>query len=300
MRAWARAGLLTTACLAGTVAWAQAGPSAPQVSTVEVAPGIAVIFGLGGNIGVSYGEDGTLLVDDQVPQVFAQVQQNIADLGAGPARFVVDTHWHWDHALANADFGKDGATIVAHENVRPRLVVGGTVMGIDTAPAAAEALPVIGFSDRLTFHLNGDVLDVIYTGGGHTDGDAIVRWRNANVIHMGDMFMHDLGWPFPDVESGGNIDNLLASLEQAIAMMDAETIVIPGHGQLAGRADVIAFHDVVKAATDRIRALKASGASLQEAIAAKPVTGMVDTSGAFVSDEMFLELVWASLEASGS
>jgi glyoxylase-like metal-dependent hydrolase (beta-lactamase superfamily II) len=265
---------------------------------VEVAPGIAVIIGFGGNIGVSYGEDGTLLVDDQVPQVFAQVQQSIAALGADPARFVVDTHWHWDHALANADFGKAGATIVAHENVRPRLIAGGTVMGTETAPAAPEALPVITFSDGLTFHLNGDVLDVIHTGGGHTDGDAIVRWRNANVVHMGDMFMHDLGWPFPDVESGGNIDNLLASLEQAIAMMDDETIVIPGHGQLATRADVIAFHDVVKSATDRIKALKAGGATLQEALEANPVADMVDTSGAFVSDDMFLELVWASLEAS--
>ncbi len=263
-----------------------------------VCAGIAVIIGFGGNIGVSYGEDGTLLVDDQVPQVFAQVQQNIADLGAEPARFVVDTHWHWDHALANADFGKAGATIVAHENVRPRLIAGGIVMGTETAPAAPEALPVITFSDGLTFHLNGDVLDVIHTGGGHTDGDAIVRWRNANVVHMGDLFMHDQGWPFPDVDSGGNIDNLLASLEQAIAMMDDQTIVIPGHGQLATRADVVAFHDVVKSATDRIKALRADGKTLSEIIAAKPVSGMMDTSQAFVSDEMFVGLVWVSLEMS--
>jgi cyclase len=289
---------------AGAVALSLAGSAIAQqnMDTVEITaqqirPGVAVLFGLGGNIGVSYGADGTIIVDNQFAPLTGKIQAAVAGLGATPVKYVVNTHWHFDHAQGNENFGEAGAIIVAQTRVRDRLSTGGTVMGNVSPPAPKEALPVLTYDHRMSFHQNGDTIDVIHTGGGHTDGDSVVYWRKANVLHMGDMMMKDSGFPFIDLDSGGNVLRLIVSLDQTIAMTDADTVVIPGHGPLANRADLIAWRGMIATAVERVRALKGAGRTLDQAKAAKPLAGMTNLDNAFVGEDAFVESIWGSLES---
>ena len=267
-----------------------------QVTAQPIRPGVAVLFGNGGNIGVSYGVDGTLIVDDQFAPLTQKIQGAIGGLGATPVKFLVNTHWHFDHAGGNENFGKAGALIVAQTRVRDRLAAGGTVAGNASAPAPKEALPVITYDHSVSFHLNGDTIDVIHTGGGHTDGDSVVYWREANVLHTGDLMMKNSGFPFVDLSSGGNVEHLLVSLDQLIAMTNSDTVIIPGHGPLATRGDLIAWRGMIATAVDRVRTIKGAGRTLEQAKAAKPLAGLADTTKAFFPEEQFVESIWGSLE----
>lgn len=283
----------------GGAAIAQQNMDAVQITAQEIRPGVAVLFGNGGNIGVSHGPDGTLIVDDQFAPLVPKIQAAIAGLGASPVKYLVNTHWHFDHAGGNEPFGQAGAIIVAQTRVRDRLAAGGTVVGNTTPPAPKAALPVITYDHGTTFHLNGDTIDLVHTGGGHTDGDTAVYWRKANVLHTGDMMMHQSGFPFIDLSSGGNVRHLIVSLDQMIAMTDAETVVIPGHGPLATRADLIAWRAMIASAVEKVRALKTAGRTLDQAKAAKPLAGMSNAPNAFVSEDDFVTSIWGSLEAHG-
>lgn len=269
-----------------------------QIRAVEIKPGVAVLFGQGGNIGVSYGEDGTILIDDQFAPLSEKIQAAVASLGASPTKFLINTHWHYDHAGGNEPFGKAGAIIVAHDAVRERLAKGATVRDVVVPPAVPAALPIVTFENGLTFHLNGDEIDVIHHGGGHTDGDAAIYWRKANVLHTGDMFMHQSGWPYIDLGSGGNVEHLLNTLSRLIAMTNGDTVVIPGHGQLATRSDLIAFRDMVASGVESVRAYRAGGGTLENAKAENIVAGMRNANG-FITDADFIESVWKSLDGHG-
>ena len=271
--------------------------NAIQVTAQPIKPGVAVLFGNGGNIGVSYGEDGTFIVDDQFAPLAPKIQAAIAGLGASPVKYLVNTHWHFDHAGGNEPFGNAGAIIVAQSRVRDRLAAGGTVAGNNSPPAPKAALPVVTYDRGVTFHINGDTLDVLHTGGGHTDGDSVIYWRKANVLHTGDMMMHRSGFPFVDLSSGGNVRHLLVSIDQMIAMTDANTVVIPGHGPLATRADLIAWRAMIATAVERVEALKSAGRTLDQIKAAKPLAGLSNAPNGFVSDDAFVEAIWGSLEA---
>ncbi|KRA83318.1 MBL fold metallo-hydrolase [Altererythrobacter sp. Root672] len=268
-----------------------------QVAAIPIKPGIAVITGNGGNIGVSYGEDGTIIVDDQFAPLTEKIQATIAGLGATPVRYLVNTHWHFDHAGGNENFGKAGALIVAQNNVRTRLAAGGLVAGNTSPPAPKAALPVVTYDRGLTFHLNGDTIDVFHTGGGHTDGDSVIYWRKANVLHTGDMMMNGAGFPFIDLSSGGNALNLVRSLDQAIAITNADTVIIPGHGPLARKDDLIAWRGMIATSIDRVKGLKEAGRSLEDAKAAKPLAGLSNNPNGFVAEDAFVESIWRSLEA---
>ena len=268
-----------------------------QISAQQIAPGIAVLFGRGGNIGVSHGTDGTILIDDQYAPLTERIQAAIADLGAPPARFVVNTHWHGDHTGGNENLSEDGATIVAHDNVRLRLAEGGNIRG-NAIPPRPDALPTITYDSGLTFHANGDTIDILFLGSGHTDGDSIVFWREDNVLHMGDLFFHEFGWPFIDVDSGGNALHLLSSLDLAIRMVDDETAIIPGHGPMASKADLVAYRRMVGEGVRRVRAAHEGGLTLEQTIAENPVDGLSGRTEAFISDEAFIRSVWHCMDAA--
>lgn len=287
---------LALAFTAGAPADAQTDFDAVEIKAEQVAPGVAVLFGAGGNIGVGYGADGTVLVDDQFAPLTAKIEAAVAALGANPAKFVINTHWHFDHAGGNENLGKRGATIFAHDNVRVRLAAGGSPAGQSVPPAPPVALPVVTYDRGLTMHLNGDTMDVRFLGGGHTDGDSVVHWREKNVVHMGDLYFNIPGWPFIDVSSGGDIEKALFSIDTALGMMDDQTRVIPGHGPLSNKVELTAYRNVLGEALTRIRALKDTGITLDAARAKKPLGDIDRGEGGFIDADAFVGAVWASLD----
>lgn len=290
------AALAGAAMLISAPAAAQANFDEVEIKAQEVAPGVAVLFGLGGNIGVRFGEDGTVLIDDQFAPLTEKIESAVAGLGAKPVEYVINTHWHFDHTGGNENHGKKGATIIAHDEVRARMLSGGNILGNDYAPSPKAALPVVTFDQGLTLHANGDTIDVIYTGGGHTDGDSIVFWREKNVVHMGDLYIVIDSFPFVDVNSGGSVYNLMATLDLAIAMTDAETIVVPGHGPVSNRAEMIAYRKVVGESVALIEELHEKGLSLDEAKAAQPLAAF-GRDKSFIGPDAFITAVWANIEA---
>ena len=279
---------------------ATATAQAPDFSKVQVkaetlAPGVAVLMGAGGNIGVSHGPDGTILIDDQFAPLTDKIVAAVAALGASPVRFLVNTHWHFDHSGGNENFGKT-ATILAHKSVRVRLAAGAKTRFGDIPPAKPVALPVITYEDGVTFHLNGDEIEAMFTGGGHTDGDTALYWRKANVLHTGDLMMSNAPFPFVDIDSGGNAIHLVASLDKLLAMTNPATKVIPGHGPVTDRAGLQEWRDRIAGGVDTVRKAKASGQSLDAFLMANPMKAM-DRPGAFIDSDAFARAVWASLDA---
>ncbi|MDX1702909.1 MAG: MBL fold metallo-hydrolase [Altererythrobacter ishigakiensis] len=288
------AALITASLIVVSPLAAQRDFSEVEITSEELAPGVAVLFGAGGNMAVSHGEDGTVLIDDQFAPLSEKIETAVAYLGASPVKYVVNTHWHGDHTGGNEHFGSTGATIFAHDNVRVRMSNEQTRGERVIPPSPRAALPVVTYDRGVTLHLNGDTIDVVFVGGGHTDGDSIVRWREKNIVHMGDLYFKIPGWPFVDVESGGDIEDMLFSLDAAINMMDAETKVIPGHGPMSDKSELVAFRNTVGEAVTRIRALRDSGSTLEEAQALRPLDSFERGEG-FISEDRFIEAVWKSL-----
>lgn len=264
-----------------------------EIRSEQLAPGVAVLFGAGGNMAVSYGAEGTVLIDDQFAPLSKKIEAAVAALGASPVHYVVDTHWHYDHTGGNENFGKSGATIFAQENVRIRLAAGGSIGGTAIAPAEAQALPVVTFEQGLKFHLNGDTIRLAYFGGGHTDGDAVVFWEEKNIVHAGDLYFNIPGYPFVDLESGGNVYNAMRSLDLVIGMIDDKTKVIPGHGPMSNKAELVAYRAMIGEAVKRVEALRAQGKTLEEAVAAKPLASMNRGEG-FIGPDAFVAAIWNS------
>jgi cyclase len=294
--------------LVATIALAfatQASAQSPDFSKAEIkaevlSPGVAVLFVsggnvLGGNIGVSYGPDGTVLIDDQFNPLTDKINAAVAKLGASPVRFLVNTHWHFDHAGGNENMGKVGATIFAHDNVRVRLAAGGTTIGNVSPPAPAVALPVVTYAQGLSLHLNGDDIDAVFTGGGHTDGDTVVYWRKANVVHMGDLMMNGMGFPFIDLDSGGNAVHLVATLDQVLARTTPATRVIPGHGPVTDQAGLRAWRNMIAGAVDTVRKARGKKQKLADFLMTNPFKAQF-VPGGFISPDQFATAIWQSLD----
>ncbi|MXO85305.1 MBL fold metallo-hydrolase [Altererythrobacter aurantiacus] len=280
--------------LLATPLQAQRDFSEVEITAEEVAPGIAVLFGAGGNLAVSYGEDGTILVDDQFAPLTAKIEAAITELGAKPVQYLINTHWHGDHTGGNENFAKKGAQIFAHHNVRSRLASGSQPEG-NTPPAPAAALPVVTYGQGITMHVNGDTVDVMFVGGGHTNGDSIVRWREDNVVHMGDLYFNIPGFPYMDISSGGSVLDAMNSLDVILPMLDEETVVIPGHGTVSTKAELTAYRAQLGAMVDRVRELYEQGMTLEEAQAASPLAGFNEGEEGFKDADDFVEMVYESL-----
>ena len=266
-----------------------------EIRTEQIAPGVAVLFGRGGNIAVGYGDDATVMIDDQFAPLSEKIETAVTALGATPVKYVVNTHWHGDHTGGNENFGKAGATIFAHDNVRVRMATpqqrGERVIG----PSPDAALPVVTYAQGLKFHLNGDTIKLRYLGGGHTDGDSVVFWEEKNIVHMGDLYFNIPGYPFIDTNSGGNVFNAMRSLDLVIAMVDDETKVIPGHGEMSNKAELVAYRAMIGEAVSRVSALHAEGVSLDDALAREPLKGIDRGEGGFIDAKAFTRAIWASI-----
>ena len=293
--------LLPAAALAAMSVPAQAQLQAPevQVRTEKVAEGIHVLFGNGGNVGVSSGPDGVFIIDDQYAPMTPGLSAAIAEISDSPVRFVINTHWHGDHTGGNENFGKMGAVVIAHDNVRARMSVPQAMEFFKRAvPASPQgALPVITFSDSVSLHLNGDDVRAIHVPGAHTDGDAIIHFRKANVIHAGDTFFN--GWyPFIDADSGGSIAGLLAAIDTMLALSDGSTRIIAGHGPVSGKAELEAYRKMLVDTVTRIRTLRAEGKTADEIVALAPNAADYDKTWAtsFINPERYVRMIVNLLE----
>ena len=269
---------------------------AVQIKTTQVAEGIYMLEGEGGNIGVSSGEDGVYLIDDQFAPLTPKIVAAVKAISDRPIRFLMNTHWHGDHVGGNENLGKAGVVIIAHDNVYKRMSVGGAITALkqNYAPAPKAALPVITFNQTATFRMNGDDVTSTHLPPAHTDGDSFVRFAKANVIHTGDVFAA-YRYPFIDVESGGSVKGVLRAVDQMLPMIDDNTKVIPGHGGVSSKKDVLAYRKMVSTAISKIEPMVKSGKTLQQVIDAKPLREFDEEWGKFRKPEAFVEIVYNGL-----
>ncbi|HSP19581.1 MAG TPA: MBL fold metallo-hydrolase, partial [Myxococcaceae bacterium] len=268
-----------------------------EIKIVPVAGGVSMLVGQGGNIGVTTGKDGTFLIDDQFAPLLPKIRAAVKTLGDVPIRFVVNTHFHGDHTGSNALLGESGTVIIAQDNVRRRLGVERVNPGTKqrTPPQPPSAWPLVTYADGVTLFLNGDELEVTHVLRAHTDGDSLVRFKKANVIHMGDVFFNG-SYPFIDVDSGGSVDGILATVDKVLPTLDAGTKVIPGHGPLGTKADLQTYRDLVAGIRDRVKALVAQGKTMDQVIAAKPTAQWDEKWGkGFMGPDVFVSFVYRSL-----
>lgn len=287
---------------AAVPAAAQRDFSKVEIKVEKLAPGVAVLTGAGGNIGLSFGEDGNVLVDDQFAPLTDRIVAAVATLDPDPIAFVINTHWHGDHTGGNENLGKAGAVVMAHDNVRERMAKGRPQGENPLPPAPKSALPVVTYADGATIHLNGDTLHLVHVANAHTDGDSIVHWAKANVLHMGDTFFNKATFPYIDRNSGGSIDGAIAAVDKGLALANAQTRIIPGHGPMATHADLVAYRAMLADIRSRVAAAIAAGRTVDEVkamgIAARYAapSGPVAADG-FISPDAFVEAVYESLKS---
>jgi glyoxylase-like metal-dependent hydrolase (beta-lactamase superfamily II) len=267
---------------------------AVQIKVIKVAQSVYVLEGQGGNIGVSVGDDGVLLIDDQFAPLTAKHLEAIKTITDKPVRFLINTHYHWDHVGGNENLGKAGVLIVAHDNVYKRMN-GRQVVHIlkqDIPPYPKAALPVITFNDRVTYHINGDEVTAYKVPRSHTDGDSFIRFRNANVVHTGDVFASGR-YPFIDVENGvGSVKGIVKAMDEFIPTLDDFTKVIPGHGPVSTKREVIAYRNMINTVATRVEKMVKQGKTLAQVVAAKPLKEFDAEWGKFRKTDAFVEMVY--------
>ncbi|MDE2149475.1 MAG: MBL fold metallo-hydrolase [Gammaproteobacteria bacterium] len=289
--------ILLTFCAA---AWADEPPV--EIKATRLADSVYMLQGQGGNMGLSVGPGGAVLIDDEFAPLSDKIKAAIAKVSQNPVRFLINTHWHGDHTGGNENFAKGGVVIVAQDNVRERMSSQQFIRAFNkkVPPSPPTALPIVTFNDTVTFHLNGDELHVFHVAHAHTDGDSIIYFRKHNVLHMGDTFFNQL-YPFIDLSTGGSIDGMIAAVDRALPLTDSKTRIIPGHGPLGDRATLLKYRDMLKTVRDRIQAGIEAGKTLAQVQAEHPSAEWDAVWGQdFIKPDAFVAEIYASLKNSHS
>ncbi|GAA5317339.1 MAG: MBL fold metallo-hydrolase [Candidatus Pelagadaptatus aseana] len=268
------------------------------VSVKPVTENIFMLVGKGGNIGVMTGPDGTFAIDDQYAPSTPEILKAIRSVDGDAPTFLINTHFHGDHTGGNENLGEQGALIMAHDKVRERLAEGYQIptFKMTVAPGSKVSLPVVTFDHELGLHINGDHVRAYHVPNAHTDGDSFIKFMNANVIHTGDIFFNGF-YPFIDVRHGGTLKGAIAGVDVILSHVDADTKIIPGHGPLANRADLERYRAMLTTAYERLAALKQSGKTLTQALAAKPLADLDDSWGkAMFNSDVWVGLIYEGLD----
>ncbi len=269
--------------------------STVEIKATHVGGNVHMLVGAGGNIGVSVGDDGILIVDDQFAPLADKIRAALGELNKGKLRFVLNTHWHGDHTGGNPKFGEE-ATIIAHDNVRKRLSGELRTRGRESTPLPKEGLPVITFAESLTVHFNDEEIDVIHFPSGHTDGDSVVFFKESNVVHMGDLFFNG-SFPFVDLASGGDVEGYLRNVKAIAERLPAGVKIIPGHGQLATRSDVTANIRMLTETVEIVRQRMSANQTLDQARHAGLPAEWDDWGKGFIKTDRWIETIYRSLTA---
>lgn len=290
-----RAMAVAGAALLAAAAGAQPDFSKVEVKTQQLTPTTWMLTGAGGNIGLSAGEDAVFIIDNDFAPLAPKVKEAIGRVAKKPVQFVLNTHFHFDHVGGNEAFGKEGAVIVAHDNARRRMsgdqLISFVGSNMQQKASPKAALPVVTVPGSVRLHLNGDEVHAFHVPQAHTDGDLIVHFVKGNVVHMGDVFFNGM-YPFIDGGSGGSADGVVAAADRVLALADEQTKIIPGHGPLAGKADLKAWRDMLAGVTQRIRELRREGKTDQQVREAKPSADFdARYGGGFVKADAFVQMM---------
>ena len=288
------AGLLAAALALGAQAQG-ADYSKVEIQTRKLNDSTYMLVGAGGNIGLSVGDDAVFLIDDQFAPLAPKIKAAVARITNKPVQFLLNTHFHFDHTGGNESFGKDGALIVAHDNVRRRMTSNQLIAMVgssakqDASPTVA--LPVVTVSNDISFNINGEEIRAFHVPRAHTDGDLIVHFRKGDIVHMGDTFFNG-SYPFIDSSSGGTADGVVAAADRVLALAGEQTRIIPGHGPLGSKADLQAYRDMLAQVTQRLKDLRRSGQTDTQIRAAKPSADFDAKFGnGFIKPEGFVQMM---------
>ncbi|MBB1277321.1 MULTISPECIES: MBL fold metallo-hydrolase [unclassified Pseudoalteromonas] len=275
---------LITGLLLSTTAQADDGP----VTAQKLSEHVYVLFGQGGNIAASVGDDGIYIIDDQFAKLSDDIKKTISDLKPGSAEFVINTHHHGDHTGGNENFAKAGAHVIAHDNVHKRLE--------EQHGEGSDFLPRISFGHDLKLHFNNEHTHVVHYEHAHTDGDSVIFFSNDNIVHMGDIYFNFGSLPFVDVDSGGSVDGILAAVNDVVNQIDDNTKVIPGHGKVSDRSGLIAYGKLVQNAKDVMLKAMQNNASLEQVLKADPLAELNLEYAGWLPKEKVTTLFYRSLK----
>ncbi|MBB1337785.1 MBL fold metallo-hydrolase [Pseudoalteromonas sp. SR44-2] len=275
---------LITGLLLSTTAQADDGP----VTAQKLSEHVYVLFGQGGNIAASVGDDGIYIIDDQFAKLSDDIKKTISDLKPGSAEFVINTHHHGDHTGGNENFAKAGAHVIAHDNVHKRLE--------EQHGEGSDFLPRISFGHDLKLHFNNEHAHVVHYEYAHTDGDSVIFFSNDNIVHMGDIYFNFGSLPFVDVDSGGSVDGILAAVNDVVNQIDGNTKVIPGHGKVSDRSGLIAYGKLVQNAKDVMLKAMQNNASLEQVLKADPLAELNLEYAGWLPKEKVTTLFYRSLK----
>jgi cyclase len=262
-----------------------------EVKAQKVAGTVYMLTGAGGNIGVSVGEDGIVIVDDQFAPLAPKIKEALRGITDKPIKFILNTHHHGDHTGGNEVFGHDGP-IIAQTNVRKRLEAGTKIPGRETPPAPKGALPVLTFDENVSLWINGEEVRAVHYPHGHTDGDSVIFFTKSNVVHMGDDFFNGM-YPFVDVDSGGSVKGLIANVKSVLAAIPDDAKVIPGHGALSDRAGLREFYNVLSGTWNAVDAGRKAGKTLEQ-LKSENVLAQWDSWGkGFIKTDKWIEVLYS-------
>jgi glyoxylase-like metal-dependent hydrolase (beta-lactamase superfamily II) len=268
-----------------------------KITPSQITEQIYMIAGQGGNIGFFIGADGTFLIDDQFAPLTEKIVAAIKSVGGDYPKFLINTHYHGDHTGGNEKLGQGGTLIFSHDNVRERLSTGSFIEAFNKkrAGVSREGLPVVTFSEDISFHLNGDSIRVLHVPHAHTDGDSFIYFEAANVIHAGDFFFNGF-YPFIDVNHGGSLKGMIKAVDRVLSLADDNTKIIAGHGPLGNKEQLASYRLMLWTAYERLIKLKAAGKTAQEAVVAKPLADLEETwGGGLFTGDRWIELIYSGV-----